>query len=202
MTGMSDGDISDQIYMTRTVDTEFYYFAKRGQGYIVNPEQENASTGDTVSLLLRNPSGSDTTAVFAGVNSTAAARSYIRVYDTFDSPPTAGTSAVIDNVVLDSSGGGSPTQGTIEASTNPTFSVTTPGDIHISDVVGGGTGSAASSGSATLPILMLEPGRDAVVEIEKLASGPNEAPIRARWFEVPTVFSERTEQRPYDELYQ
>jgi hypothetical protein len=67
-------------------------------------------------------------------------------------------------------------------------------------VVGGDSvGNNSIGGLVNLPILFLEPGRDAVVEVEKLGNGPDEVPIRARWFEVPVVFSESNTDPPIDE---
>jgi hypothetical protein len=183
-------DIEVETHLGRTPESDFYYFAKQERGFVANPELTNPSSGDTSAMLLRNPSGSGKTAVFAGVSSTPTTRSYARIYDTFDSTPTAGTEAVIDNVLLGSADGSPPDTGAVEVSTDPTFSVTTPDDIHMSDTVGGGTGNSSVGGSVELPILMLEPGRDAVLEVEKLTSGPDEVPMRARWFEVPVVYSD------------
>jgi len=192
-------DIEIEAHLSRSPESDLYFYAKQEQAFIANPELENASTGDTTAMLLRNPEGSEHTAVFAGVSSTPAARSYARIYDTFDAEPTAGTEVVIDNILLGSVDDDPPDQGVVEASTGPTYSVTLPGDRHMSEVVGGGTGGAAIGGNVELPILMLEPGRDAVIEVEKLANGPDEAPIRARWFEVPVVFSEANTDPPIDE---
>lgn len=203
MTAMGDGEIDDQIHLTRTIDTEFYYFAKQESAFIANPEQENTSAGDTAALLLRNPEGSGHTAIFAGVSSSPAARSYARIYDGFDDTPVNGNPEVVDNVLLGTANGGPPETGVLEASRDPTYSVTTPDDIHLSDVVGGDSvGNNSIGGNVELPILMLEPGRDAVVEVEKLGTGPDEVPIRARWFEVPVVFSEREHKRPIEEVYE
>lgn len=192
-------DIEIEAHLSRTPESDFYFYAKQGLAFVANPELENGGTGDTSATLLRNPEGSGKTAMFAGVSSTPAARSYARIYDTFDEEPTAGTETVIDNVLLGSVDGGPPDSGVVEATVDPTYSVTPPGDIHMSDTVGGGTGNSSVGGTAELPILMLEPGRDAVIEVEKLTTGPDEAPIRARWFEVPVVFSESNTDPPIEE---
>ena len=199
MGSLGPRDIEVESHLGRTPESDFYFYAKQEIAFVANPEQENASSGDTSALLLRNPSGSGKTAVFAGVSSTPASRSYARIYDTFDSTPTAGTATTIDNVLLGSVDSGPPDAGVVEATIDPTYSVTPPGDIHMSDTVGGGTGNASIGGSAELPILMLEPGRDAVIEVEKLTTGPNEVPIRARWFEVPVVYSDANTDPPLDE---
>ena len=192
-------DIEIETHLTRTPESDFYFYAKQEHAFIVNPELENASEGDTAAVLLRNPADSGHSAVFSGVSSTPSTRSYARIYDTFDETPTAGDADVIDNVLLGSEDGGPPDSGVVEASRDPTYSVTPPEDIHMSAVVGGGTGNNSIGGSVELPILMLEPGRDAVIEVEKLSTGPDETPIRARWFELPVVFSQSNEDPPIGE---
>lgn len=185
-------DVEIETHLCRTVSSETWYFAKSEQAFIVSEEYTNASTGDTVSLTLSNPSGSGTTAVFSPMNISALAQSYIRVYDEFSTAPSGGNSSDVQNVLLDSSGG-APDTGDVTADRNQSFAESA---THASRVIGGGAGEGSIGASSDLPVLALEPDRTIVIEVEKLASGSDPVTITARWFEVPQVYSETTTDPP------
>lgn len=181
-------DMEVEAHLGRTIESEFLYYAKSELAFKVSEELENANTGETVTLHLKNPEGSGVTAVFPPVRVSTAARSYVRVYDTFSAAPSGGTSADVQNVLMDA-GNGPPDTGEITAQTDVTF---TESSTHIADLVGSGVGAGAAGGATTFPLAGLEPGRQIVIEVEKLSTGPNEVPITARWYEVPVVYSQQT----------
>lgn len=180
--------LSTEAHAGRTLASEFWYYAKAGLAHLHSEELSNASVGDKSALAATNPAGSDTTAVFDLTRATPSARHMIRVYDAFDTPPPAGDAAGIENVLMDSAGGG-PDVGEVTTAVNPAY--TPSGDPHISEAVGSGVGAPATGGRADVPILALEPGREIVFEAEKLQSDGDTCPMVLRWFEVPTVYSER-----------
>jgi hypothetical protein len=174
-----------------------WYFARASEAYITTAELANASAGETAPLTLINPSGSGVTAVFAPIEVSTLGQSISRVYDTFDTAPSGGADATVENVILDSDNG-SPDDGEVTARTGDSY---TAASTHAAMLLGGGEGGVSVGGRGDMPLLAIEPGRSAVVEVEKLASGPDDVVITARWFEVPQVFSKEPVDSPLSELY-
>jgi hypothetical protein len=103
----------------------------------------------------------------------------------------------VENVILDSANG-SPDDGAVTARTGDSY---TAASTHAAMLLGGGEGGVSVGGRGDMPLSAIEPGRSAVVEVEKLASGPDDVVITARWFEVPQVFSKEPVDPPLSELY-
>lgn len=191
-------DIQIESHLGRTVSSEMWYFSRAERAFIVSEEYTNSSTGETATMTLSNPSGSGVTAIFSPIQPSAAVRSYVRVYDEFSTAPSGGGDAGVQNVLLDAAGG-APDTGEVTASRGDTF---TASDTHVSETIAGGTGATAIGSARDMPVLALEPSRTIVVEVEKLASGPDPVTITARYFEVPQIFSEETEDPPVSEAYE
>lgn len=197
MAGMGEGDVADQNHLARTIESEFWYFAKEEASFVVSEELTNGSTGATSAVSMSNPTDSGVTGVFALVQVSVQAPSYVRLYDRFDSGPSGGTEATVSNVLLDSAGG-APDAGAVSALADPTYSATS---THVAEVLGGGRGGNAVGGAVDVPVAALEPGRDLVIEVEKIVSDGDNATITVQWYEAPTVFSERAQPRPPDVIY-
>lgn len=190
-------DIEANAHLSRTVGSETWYFARSEQAFITSEELSNASINDTATLTLSNPTDSGVTAVFSLIQPAVLSRSYVRVHDEFDTSPTGGTMAGVENVLLDSAGG-APDTGVVTARTGDTY---TESGTHVAEPLAGGSGGQAVGDARNMPVLALEPGRDTVVEVEKLADGPNPLSITVRWFEVERVFSETTTTIDPSEVY-
>lgn len=186
--GESPRLLTTEAHAGRTLASEFWYYAKAGLAFLHSEELSNIDVGDSSALSATNPAGSGWTAVFELTRATPGARTMTRVYDAFDTPPPDGDAAGIENVLMDSDGG-VPDVGEVTTAVDPAY--TPSGDPHVSEAVGGGTGAPATGGRADVPILALEPGRKMVFEAEKIRTDGEACPMTIRWFEVPTVFSER-----------
>lgn len=195
MGSLGPRDIEVEAHLGRTIDSEFYYYAKNEVAFIASEEFTNASIGDTVALSMMNPAGSGTTAMFALIRVSTASRSYARVYDTFDSGPTGGTAADVENVLLDTGNGAADT-GEVTVEKNPTY---TSASTHVAEPLGGGTGGNAIASAEAMPVLALEPDRDVVIEVEKLADGPDQVSITVRWFEIPAVLTDQNTDPKFEE---
>jgi hypothetical protein len=191
-------DIEVQSALSRTALSEMWYWARDERAFIVSEEYTTADTGDTATLHLKNPSGSEETAVFI-VTTAPTVQSYVRVYDEFSTAPSGGSDTTVQNILLDS-GGGAPDSGVVTAATGVSF---TASSTHIAQPIGGGQGAQSVGGSENLLLFGLEPDREVVIELEQLVSGDtsNESAITARWFEVPQVFSDTTADYRTEEIY-
>lgn len=189
-------DIEVEAHLGRTTESEFLYYAKSERAFKVSEELTNTSQGDTTNLHVANPAGSGVTGVFTPIMAEAADRSYARVYDSFSTAPSGGNSADVQNVLMDASGG-APDTGGLTAKTDVSF---TESSTHISRLVGSGVGGNSLGGAENLPVLALEPGREIVIEVEKLGTGNNQVPITARWYEAPVVYSEEPEDPAIDDV--
>ena len=189
-------DIEIQAAMGRTALSDEYYAALAGQSYEVSEEYTIATTGETATLTIANPADTGVSAPIAPATADARASSYGRVYTEFTDAPSGGTEITPTNALT-------ATDGTTDASAltvrrGDTFSADGP---TTSRLIGGGRGASAVGGLSQLSITILEPGREAVIELEKLTSGGDEATITARWFEIPVVLSETNIDYPLSEVY-
>lgn len=91
-----------------------------------------------------------------------------------------------------------PDTGEVTADRDQSF---TADATHVAELLGGGEGGMSIGGQTNMPILALEPDRQIVIEVEKLASGSDQAVINARWFELPTVLSETSRDLEASEYY-
>lgn len=189
-------DVEVEGHLSRTIQSEFLFYAKSERAFLTSTLLENASTGDTSNLHLSNPSGSGVSAIFSLLVGSPSARSVARVYDEFSTNPSGGSSVEVDNVLLDSAGG-APDSGEVSAATDVSFSGS---GTHAVDTVGGGEGAPSVGGSANMPVLALEPDREIVLEVEKTASDGNDVALTARWYEVPVVYSEVPEDPEIGEV--
>jgi len=189
-------DVEVEAHLSRTAESEFRYYARHGRAYTATSLLSNASSGDTSAVQFSNPADSGTTAVFTLLQLSAASRSYARLYDTFDSGPTGGDALQVQNVRLDA-GNGAPDVGSVTATQNPTY---TGASTHTAELLPGGQGGNAVGAEMTMPAVLLEPDRRIVIEVEKLASGPDEVSLVPRWYEVPQVFSETNVDPPFDDV--
>lgn len=191
-------DIEIQASLCRSAATELWHWTRAERAHIVSEEFTNADAGDTATLALSNPADSGETAVVFGAVSVTA-ESYVRVYDGFDTAPSGGTTVNVQNLLLDSAGG-APDSGVVTAARGVTF---TESATHISEPIGGGSGTQAIGGSVGSLLLALEPDREVVIEVEQLNAGDtsNVLMITAKWFEVLRVFSEESTEYPTDEIY-
>lgn len=196
MAGGAQRDIEVETHLCREVSSEFWYFLKNERAFIVSEEFTNANTGDTSAIWFENPSDSGESAVFSSVSVSASSRSYARIHDGFSTAPSGGSDANLQNILLDSAGG-APDVGVVTAKTGPSY---TADETHERELVPGGAGSAAVGGRVEAPVLVLEPDREIVVEVEKLASGGDDVSVTAQWFEIEKVYSESNTDPPTGEV--
>lgn len=195
MTSFGLRDVEIETHLTRTIQSEFLYYSKSERAFIVSELEQNQSTGDTSNLHLKNPSESGVSAIFSLLQGAPSAPSLVTVYDQFSTAPSGGSTAEINNVLLDAAGG-APDSGEVTANTNVSF---TESGTHTVKPEGGGRGSNAIGGSADMPVLSLEPGREIVLEVEKSETDGDYVGLTARWYEVPRVFSENGPDPKVDE---
>jgi len=196
MTSYGMRDVEIETHLGRSIDSEFWYYMRQGRAYTAAPDMANGGTGDTTSVAFVLPSDAARSATFAELQVAVGTRSWIRLYDTFDSAPTGGTSLAIQNVLLDRANG-TPDPGRLTATQDPTF---TAASTHTQELLGGGQGASAIGAAMSMPVVTVEPGRTLVLEVEKLTSGPDEVSLVPRWFETDAVYSERNTDPDFEEV--
>lgn len=192
MTSFGLRDVEQQVFLGRSPIGDAWYFTRAELSFIVSEEYTNTSAGDTSNLHFIVDSTADASAVVTGLEGNPSAFSAIRVYDAFDGDVTGGTEVDMDNDLLDSAGTATSsdivtvTRGVTFTSTNTMFT----------RYVGGGKGASRGAGAAQTPPFIVEPGREVVVEVEKVDTDGDELAINIRWHEPPIVFS--TTDLPFD----
>jgi len=188
-------DIEIQAAMGRTALSDQYYAALAEQSYAVS-EEYTLGTGDTATLTITNPTGTGVSAPIAPATADARVSAYARAYTEFTTEPSGGTDVTPTNALA--AAGGTTDASVLTVRRGDSFSADTP---TTSRLTGGGRGPNAVGGGTQLPVTILEPGRAAVIEVEKLENGGDDATITARWFEIPVVLSDTNIDYPLAEVY-
>jgi hypothetical protein len=189
-------DIEIQAAMGRTALSDQYYATLAEESYLASKEYTIGSVGNTATLTIVNPAGSGTSTPIAPVTVDARVASYGRIYTEFTDAPSGGTEVTPTNTLAATGGDSDTTALTVRR--GDTF---TADGGTTSRLVSGGGGGSAIGGTQSLAAAVLEPGRELVVEVEKLENGGDELTITARWFEIPVVLSETNIDYPLTEVY-
>lgn len=155
------------------------------EGYIISELSTGVtSNGGTFNLQLSNPSSSGRSAVISGVRIGTTQRATARIWDSFSSAPSGGSSVTIDNLLMDTGGG--TDAGNMSANTDVSFTGT---NTHAIQVLGGGQGGNTIGATARTETFIIEPDREIVVEITNNSSNDADIVITVVYFETATVFS-------------
>jgi len=158
----------------------------RGRGFVVSNVATIAGNGGTETLQLKNPSGSNVSACVNSflINSQFAGE--FAVYDAFSTPPSGGSDAGIDNLLMDAEGG-PPDVGNMISKTGVSF---TQNGIHVDGVLpsGGPGDSIGGNVSGTEPII--EPGREIVLELTNTSGSDEKGSLGVVYSEIDTIYSE------------
>lgn len=164
--------------------THFDY-ARVGNSHIVS-EEYTIAAGDSDSLHLKNPSGNGRTVLFKDVLISATRASTVKVHDDFSSAPSGGSTASIQNALLDAENG-TIDGGTMEANRSVSY---TADSTHITTVLGGGQSKESVGSTGEAPLFAMEPGREIVVEVTNDEVDPEDATMTITYSEVGRVFSQ------------
>ncbi len=122
-------------------------------------EEKNVAAGGTFNVHIRNPSGTGKICVLQDISITTKGAASIRVVDDF-SGITDGSDVLIQNGFLDTSG--ETDEGPFEAFVDSSFTATS---THAVGVIGsGGGGPNTIGGRASYATLMMDEGREIVIE--------------------------------------
>jgi hypothetical protein len=165
--------------MTFSSDTIYYRKARQGSAFIVS-EEASLSQDESFNVHLKNPADSSKSlwVVSTTVSSTKTYSS--RVYDAYSDPPSGGSDAEIQNVLMDSENVSD--DGIAIANRNVSFTDGTSN--HAVGVGGGSGGQSIGSTSQHAPIVM-EPDREIVVEVTNESSDAGMVTISVLYCETP-----------------
>lgn len=139
--------------------------------------------GGTANLHLQNPSANDRSAIIDSARVSTSQRGTVRLYDSFSSAPSGGSTATADNLLMDS-GGGVDT-GSMNANTDVSF---TGDNTHAVQVVGGGQGGNALGATAQAETFIMEPDREIVLEVTNNSSNAADMAVTLVYFEINEVY--------------
>lgn len=139
--------------------------------------------GGAANLHLANPDGNDRSVIVESLRVSSSQRSTVRLWDSFSSSPTDGSTATIDNLLMDSGGG--TDEGSMNANTGVTF---TGDNTHAVQVIGGGQGGNALGATAQAETFVIEPNREIVVEVTNNSSNAADMTLTAVFFEIGEVY--------------
>lgn len=148
------------------IQSQEVYFKKLGQEkvYIVSEIVEDLAVDGTFNVQIENPVSSGKKCVVQDIRVGSDGSGIVRIHDAFSSL-TSGTSSTIQNGFLDS--GEEADEGPFNAFFDSTFTATS---THAIGIVGSGSGANSVGGSASYSTLMMDEGRDIVVEVTNTGS--------------------------------
>lgn len=156
---------------------ETYYRKLLDNKVFVISEERAIANGGTYNIAIENPSGSGKTVVFVDATTSGDGGHTSRVYDEFDSGPSGGTDIEIQAALLDSEG--SDDDGIAIAKEEVSFS----GPAATFGTIGGGKGANSIGGEKAHPVLAIEPGRTAVIEVENITTSEQTYTVSLIYFE-------------------
>lgn len=160
---------------------------RQNDGFVVSEEYTAAADGGTATLHLKNPAGNDETILFQDILVGTTRASTARIYDDFSTAPSGGSTAVIQNMLLDSANG-SIDSGEMEANRGVSF---TADSTQVVSLIGGGETKKSIGATGQPPLFAMEPGREIVVETTNNEVEQEQVAMTITYSEVDTVFSEQ-----------
>lgn len=143
------------------------------------------ASGGTFNLQFSNPSDSGRNVNVISIRVTTQFEGVIDVWDTFTTAPSGGTTATIDNLLLDTEQENG--MGVVDANTDVSY---TGDDQHYVSVIPSGGPGGANGGELVEGAPLVEPGREFVVEVENQGGSDGEAAISVVYVEEDTALTE------------
>lgn len=141
------------------------------RGYIAS-ERQSVTSSSTFNMHLANPADSGRHLSVELISISTQFEAVVDVFDTFSTAPSGGSSAVVDNLLLDT--------GQVDGDTNANVktNVSFTGDsAHFTNVIpGGGSGGLAGGQSVRIGPYM-EEDREIVIEVTNQSGSENDAAI-------------------------
>lgn len=166
--------------MTFDSSTTYYTKARQGEAFVVS-EVYNVASGGTQNIHIENPDGSGARFWVMDLTVTSDGPYQANVHDSFSSQPSGGTAVEIENVLLDAEGA-TDDDGHANANEGVSF---TASQSHAVGVGGGGSGGVSQGFTTTHPPVVIEEGREIVLEVENTGTDPNNYGLTIVYYETP-----------------
>jgi hypothetical protein len=153
------------------------------RGFVISVLDTAVADTGTLNVSLENGT-SDTTANLVSVQYITDFDGEARLYDSFSSAPSGGTTLDIENLLLDEDDAADP--GSMTARQDASFTSSGTHTERIIATAGPGPGGLANFTEVAPTI---EPSRDVVFEITNTSGGSGRASIEVVYYEEDTVYS-------------
>jgi len=141
----------------------------------------DVGASNTINLHIKNPADSGKELWFVDVDAIGVGPQLATVYDKFSSAPSGGSSVEVQATRMTSDG--ADNDGVATANKNVSFTDTERQEVGVS---GGGSGASSVGGTSDIPTMVIEPNREAVIEIKNIGSSTKKYAIKTIYFQANT----------------
>lgn len=155
--------------MAKFQSKEVYFDKLRKEKVYIASDLDQVDAGLTTNMHIKNPVGSGKSVVIQDIRVNGHSKGIAEIHDGFSVAPSGGTTQTVQNGLLDSAA--EADEGFLEVKTNVTF---TEDSTHAVATIGGGVGGNSVGASSEYATLVLQEGREVVIEVTNTSSNNNQ----------------------------